>query len=101
MTPIPADLLHALGDLDEALAILEGDVLLALNAPMLALLPGRPGDPVDDWALPLHGLASALAAPLGARLRCGARGEYVAPRAGGGPPPGGGGGGGRRPPRRF
>lgn len=80
MTSIPADLLHALGDLDEALAILEGDVLLALNAPMQALLPGQPGDPVDGWALPLHGLASALAAPLGARLRCGAGGEYVAQR---------------------
>lgn len=80
MTPIPTDLLHALGDLDQALAILEGDVLLALNAPMQALLPGQPGDPVDDWALPLHGLASALAAPLGARLRCGASGEYVAQR---------------------
>lgn len=80
MTPIPTDLLHALGDLDQALAILEGDVLLALNAPMQALLPGQPGDPVDDWALPLHGLASALAAPLGTRLRCGASGEYVAQR---------------------
>lgn len=78
MNRLDADLLHALGELDDALAVLDGDVLVALNAPMQALLPGAPGDLAADWAAPLHGLASALAAPLGAHLRCGVSGEYVA-----------------------
>lgn len=80
MTRVDADLLHALGELGEALAILDGDFLVALNAPMQALLPGEVGGLAEDWAQPLHGLASALAAPLGARMRCGVSGEYVAQR---------------------
>lgn len=77
---IEANLLHALGDLDEALAIIDGDFLAALNAPMQALLPGEPGRLAEDWAQPLHGLCSALVAPLGVRTRCGVSGEYVAQR---------------------
>lgn len=80
MNRMDADLLHALGDLDEALAVLDGDFLVALNAPMQALLPGEAGGLASDWAEPLHGLASALAAPLGVRTRCGVSGEYVAQR---------------------
>jgi two-component system sensor kinase FixL len=80
MNRMDADLLHALGDLDEALAILDGDFLVALNAPMQALLPGEAGGLAEDWAEPLHGLASALQAPLGQRCRCGTSGEYVAQR---------------------
>lgn len=80
MKRIDADLLHALGDLGEALAVLDGDFLVALNAPMQALLPGAAGGLAEDWARPLHGLASALAAPLGTRRRCGVSGEYVAQR---------------------
>lgn len=80
MTRIDADLLHALGELGEALAIFDGDFLVALNAPMQALLPGEAGGLALDWAQPLHGLASALAAPLGQRRRCGDSGEYVAQR---------------------
>jgi two-component system sensor kinase FixL len=78
MNRFDADLLHALGELDEALAVLDGDVLVALNAPMQALVPGEPGGLAADWAAPLHGLASALAAPLGTRVRCGVSGEYTA-----------------------
>lgn len=78
MNRIDADLLHALGELDEPLAVLDGEVLVALNAPMQALLPGDGGDLAADWAAPLHGLASALAAPLGTRMRCGVSGEYTA-----------------------
>lgn len=80
MNRIESNLLHALGDLDEALAILDGDFLVALNAPMQALLPGEPGGLAEHWAQPLHGLASALVAPLGVRTRCGVSGEYVARR---------------------
>lgn len=80
MSRVDATLLHALGDLGEALAILEGDFLVALNAPMQALLPGEPGGLAEDWAQPMHGLASALAAPLGERTRCGVSGEFVAQR---------------------
>ncbi|HEY8878600.1 MAG TPA: sensor histidine kinase [Roseateles sp.] len=80
MNRIDADLLHALGELGDALAILDGDFLVALNGPMQALLPGEPGGLAEDWAQPLHGLASALAAPLGQRSRCGTSGEYVAQR---------------------
>jgi two-component system, LuxR family, sensor kinase FixL len=80
MTRVDATLMHALGDLGEALAILEGDFLVALNAPMQALLPGEPGGLAEDWAQPLHGLATALTAPLGTRTRCGVSGEYVAQR---------------------
>jgi two-component system, LuxR family, sensor kinase FixL len=77
---VDADLLHAMGELGEALAILDGDFLVALNAPMQALLPGEVGGLAEDWAQPLHGLASALVAPLGVRTRCGVSGEYVAQR---------------------
>lgn len=80
MKRVDADLLHALGELGEALAIFDGDFLVALNAPMQALLPGEAGGLALDWAQPLHGLASALAAPLGQRRRCGDSGEYVAQR---------------------
>ncbi|MBL8277373.1 MAG: HAMP domain-containing histidine kinase [Pelomonas sp.] len=80
MNRIDADLLHALGELDEALAVLDGDFLVALNAPMQALVPGDTGGLAADWAAPLHGLASALEAPLGARTRCGVSGEYTAQR---------------------
>ena len=80
MNRIDADLLHALGELDEALAVLDGDFLVALNAPMQALVPGDTGGLAADWAAPLHGLASALEAPLGARMRCGVSGEYTAQR---------------------
>lgn len=80
MTRVDASLLHAMGDLGVAMAILEGDFLVALNAPMQALLPGAPGGLAQDWARPLHGMASALTAPLGARTRCGVSGEYVAQR---------------------
>lgn len=80
MNRIDADLLHALGDLNEALAILDGDFLVALNAPMQALLPGETGGLAQDWAETLPGLATALAAPLGQRHRCGASGEFVAQR---------------------
>jgi signal transduction histidine kinase len=80
MNRVDADLLHALGELGEALAILDGDFLVALNAPMQALLPGEVGSLAEDWARPLHGLASALGAPLGVRTRCGASGEYVVQR---------------------
>jgi len=80
MNRFDADLMHALGDLDEALAILDGDFLVALNAPMLALLPGEAGGLAEAWAEPLHGLATALVAPLGVRTRCGVSGEYVAQR---------------------
>lgn len=80
MNRFDTDLLHALGELGEALAVLDGDFLVALNAPMQALLPGEAGGLADDWAAPLHGLGSALAAPLGARTRCGVSGEYVAQR---------------------
>jgi signal transduction histidine kinase len=78
MNRIDADLLHALGELDEALAVLDGDLLVALNAPMQALVPGERGDLTADWAAPLRGLASALAAPLGTAVRCGVSGEYLA-----------------------
>ncbi|RTL36307.1 MAG: HAMP domain-containing histidine kinase [Burkholderiales bacterium] len=78
MNRIDADLLHALGELDEPLAVLDGDVLVALNAPMRALLPGEAGQRAADWAAPLHGLASALGAPLGTGARCGVSGEYMA-----------------------
>ncbi|MGQ3055264.1 MAG: sensor histidine kinase [Roseateles sp.] len=80
MTRIDATLLHALGDLGQALAILDGDFLVALNAPMQTLLPGDPGALAEHWAQPLHGLATALKAPMGARTRCGVSGEYVAQR---------------------
>ncbi len=80
MNRLDADLLHALGELGEALAVLDGDFLVALNAPMQAVLPGEAGGLALDWAQPLHGLASALAAPLGQRSRCGDSGEYVAQR---------------------
>ena len=80
MNRIDADLLHALGALDEALAVLDGDVLVALNAPMQALLAGEAGGRASQWAAPLHGLAAALAAPLGLRTRCGVSGEFVAQR---------------------
>ncbi len=80
MNRVDADLLHALGELGEALAIFDGDFLVALNAPMQTLLPGEAGGLALDWAQPLHGLASALAAPLGQRRRCGDSGEYVAQR---------------------
>lgn len=80
MNRADADLLHALGDLGEALAVLDGDFLVALNAPMQALLPGEAGELAMDWAEPLHGLPSALAAPLGQRSRCGESGEYLAQR---------------------
>jgi two-component system sensor kinase FixL len=80
MNRMDVDLLHALGDLDQALAILDGDFLVALNGPMKALLPGEAGGLARDWALGLHGLAGALAAPLGQRSRCGVSGEYVAQR---------------------
>lgn len=80
MNRIDADLLHALGELDDALAVLDGDTLVTLNAPMQALVGGEAGALASDWATPLHGLASALQAPLGARSRCGVSGEYVAQR---------------------
>lgn len=81
MKRFDTDLLFALGDLNQALAVLDGDFLVALNAPMQQLLPGAVGDLAEAWAAPLHGLASALAAPLGVRTRCGVSGEYVAQRA--------------------
>lgn len=80
MNRFDTDLLHALGDLDDALAVLDGEFLVALNAPMQALLPGDPGGLAADWAQALQGLASALAAPLGERRRCGVSGEYLAQR---------------------
>jgi len=80
MNRIDADLLHALGELDEALAVLDGDTLVALNAPMQALAPGEPGQAAADWAASVLGLATALEAPLGARQRCGVSGEYLAQR---------------------
>lgn len=80
MNRFDTDLLHALGDLDEALAVLDGEFLVAMNAPMQALLPGDPGGLAADWASALPGLASALAAPLGERRRCGVSGEYRAQR---------------------
>ena len=80
MNRFDTDLLHALGDLDEALAVLDGEFLVALNAPMQALLPGDAGGLAADWAGTLPGLASALAAPLGERRRCGVSGEYLAQR---------------------
>jgi len=80
MNRIDADLLHALGELDEALAVLDGDTLVALNAPMQALAPGEPAQAAADWAASVLGLATALEAPLGARQRCGVSGEYLAQR---------------------
>jgi signal transduction histidine kinase len=80
MKRVDADLLQALGELGEALAVLDGDFLVALNAPMQALLPGEPGGLAQDWAEGLHGLPGALGAPLGARSRCGVSGEYTAQR---------------------
>ncbi|MCF8206660.1 MAG: HAMP domain-containing histidine kinase [Methylotenera sp.] len=80
MNRINADLLHALGELDDALAVLDGDHLVALNAPMQALVPGEPGQAAADWAAPVLGLTTALEAPLGERQRCGVSGEYVAQR---------------------
>lgn len=80
MNHFDTDLLHALGDLGEALAVLDGEFLVALNAPMQALLPGDAGGLAADWAGTLPGLASALAAPLGERRRCGVSGEYLAQR---------------------
>lgn len=80
MNRFDTDLLHAVGELGEALAVVDGEFLVALNAPMQALLPGTPGGLAQDWAQPLHGLASALVAPLGARTRCGVSGEYTAQR---------------------
>jgi signal transduction histidine kinase len=77
---VDADLLQALGELGEALAVLDGDFLVALNASMQALLPGEPGGLAQDWAEGLHGLPGALGAPLGARSRCGVSGEYTAQR---------------------
>jgi signal transduction histidine kinase len=80
MKRVDADLLQALGELGEALAVLDGDFLVALNASMQALLPGEPGGLAQDWAEGLHGLPGALGAPLGARSRCGVSGEYTAQR---------------------
>lgn len=78
MNPADTELLGALGALGEALAVIDGDFLAALNGPMRALLPGEPGALAEAWAQALPGLAAALQAPPGARSRCGVSGEFVA-----------------------
>ncbi|MDT7837964.1 sensor histidine kinase [Aquabacterium sp. OR-4] len=75
-----AALLQALGEQGQALALLHGDTLGALNAPMRALLPGTAGESVARWAAALPGLPAALAAAPGPRWRCGSSGEYQAQR---------------------
>lgn len=74
-------LLQAMGELGQALALLDGDFLLALNGAMLALLPGQPGQLASRWVAGLEGLAAVLAAEPGQRLRCGASGEFQAETA--------------------
>jgi len=54
MNRFDTDLLHALGDLDDALAVLDGEFLVALNAPMQALLPGDAGGLAVDAAFLLE-----------------------------------------------
>lgn len=78
MKRVEDDLLRALGALGEPLALIEGEFLMALNAPMRALRPGEPGMLVQAWAQPLPGLVAALAAAPGERSRCGASGEFTA-----------------------